>query len=537
MLQTAYTQSKLNAGAALDAFPLEIWTLSISTFLEVAEILPMRAVSREWKEHMTHDDVWLAKLTALTLQVPALTELDQGPEESAFEWYRRCQRSVGSVQDLAVRHLKGEFPFLQLHGCITGNTFTPFGTLRLPLEWGVIAELIMLQARAGAAHPPFDAALLLDGVSAHSICTTFTHIASTLKEARRRASATDLRQLPELLSRRFCPQPRQELAGSSSAEPLPPVSPVAVLPVARAAAQTAGGEKGLKLRLKRMGGELQRANARIAQLELENSRLRRENTELRAENRELRAENARLTGRAQAAERERDKTEAERDKLKRQLDHAHEQLTAQRRARASLARQLDAMTAERDTLRLLLSAAERAFEKAEAMLIRERDSVGAAQRRALEAERNAAAQVAAAQLSATEAIEDAVQARVQERGLMTMSEFVDYSQLEAAVGMVSPPFRRVAAHVMAAECSSADSSTTLPSTSTDGRGRGVTYVRVVRALKPSDELSSRQLWERTQHLRASLTQVSYSSPDPPTVVDALGQHTPLAITIYSLHCR
>jgi len=53
MLQTAYTQSKLNAGAALDAFPLEIWTLSISTFLEVAEILPMRAVSREWKEHMS----------------------------------------------------------------------------------------------------------------------------------------------------------------------------------------------------------------------------------------------------------------------------------------------------------------------------------------------------------------------------------------------------------------------------------------------------------------------------------------------------
>ena len=107
-----------------------------------------------------------------------------------------------------------------------------------------------------------------------------------------------------------------------------------------------------------MGGELQRVNARIAQLELENSRLRRENTELRAENRELRAENARLTGRAQAAERERDKTEAERDKLKRQLDHAHEQLTAQRRARASLARQLDAMTAERDTLRLLLSACD-----------------------------------------------------------------------------------------------------------------------------------------------------------------------------------
>eukprot|EP00966_Prymnesium_polylepis_P128393 2969596-Prymnesium_polylepis.1 len=54
------------------------------------------------------------------------------------------------------------------------------------------------------------------------------------------------------------------------------------------------------------------------------------------------------------------------------LQKTEGELAAQRRARAALARQLDAMIAERDRLRQLRGAAERSFEKAQAALERER---------------------------------------------------------------------------------------------------------------------------------------------------------------------
>ena len=86
--------------------------------------------------------------------------------------------------------------------------------------------------------------------------------------------------------------------------------------------------------------------------------------------------------------------------------------------RGAVARQLDAIISERDRLQRLLTAAERRFEKAQAALDRERGRVDAARDAAAKAreheaevERDAAAQVAAAQLSATAAIEAEVSAR------------------------------------------------------------------------------------------------------------------------------
>mmetsp|Transcript_46311 Transcript_46311/g.128766 ORF Transcript_46311/g.128766 Transcript_46311/m.128766 type:complete len:115 (+) Transcript_46311:1324-1668(+) len=74
--------------------------------------------------------------------------------------------------------------------------------------------------------------------------------------------------------------------------------------------------------------------------------------------------------------------------------------------------------------------------------------------------------------------------------------------------MVSSPFLKGAAHVMAAECPASGGSATLPPTTGDGRGLGLTYMRVVKSVKPSNQLSPRQLHRRTQQLRASLSQVS-----------------------------
>ena len=97
----------------------------------------------------TADDIWFNKLTVLTLQYPALSNMDQGAGESAFVWYARCACAICSGKELAQRHVRGESPYLQLYGKVEGCSFTPYGEMRFPIEYGAIVELIALKAREG----------------------------------------------------------------------------------------------------------------------------------------------------------------------------------------------------------------------------------------------------------------------------------------------------------------------------------------------------------------------------------------------------
>ena len=450
--------------------------------------------------------------STLAAVYPSLSQLDQASEESIFAWFWRCLRAVASGDELARRHRRGEYAYLKLYGTVENNTFTPFAQMRFPVEQGVVAELIDLLTRSGnAADPAFDATTFFQGAPAGiALDGTFRKISAAVKKKRGVLSGDDLRDLPEMLAKLYTPRaPSTTAANASSAD-----ASTTRLPATAPTAREVRGAPKLMLRLRRMNAELLRANERIAQLEAENAALRAENTELRTENRELRAENRRLSGVKRQLEGDLEESEGGLQEAHKEAADLKAQLEGARRARAAVARQLDAMIAERDRMQHLLTAAERRFEKAQAALDRERGRVDAARDAATKAreheaevERDAAAQVAAAQRLATDAINEAVEARILERGLMTMPQFVDYSAVEAAVGMVSPSFRQVAANVMAAECREADATTTLPPTNASGKGRGVVYMRVVKAMKPSNELSRRQLWERTQHLRASLTQV------------------------------
>eukprot|EP00966_Prymnesium_polylepis_P307088 7096516-Prymnesium_polylepis.1 len=65
---------------------------------------------------MSDDDVWLTKLTALSLQYPSTAQLDQGSGETGFAWFWRCSRAIGSGDALARRHKGGEYPYLSLYG-------------------------------------------------------------------------------------------------------------------------------------------------------------------------------------------------------------------------------------------------------------------------------------------------------------------------------------------------------------------------------------------------------------------------------------
>lgn len=523
MLQGSFRKTTLNAIASFEAIPPDVWIWALAPVLEAAEVLPLRAVSTAWRQQMSDDDVWLTKLTALSLQYPSTSQLDQGSEETAFAWFWRCSRAIGSGDALARRHKAGEYPYLLLYGSVNSNTFSPFADMRFPIEQGAIAELIDLMSRSGSfADPAFDAAQLFHGVpESVMIDGSFRLIHAAVKTKRAAARENDLRALPELLAKLYSPRSVVAAAASPAAS-----SSADSPPTATATTPSTSAPPKLLLRLRRMGAELQRANERIALLEGENVRLRVENAELRAANAELRSENRQLRAAKRGLEQDMEAAEGELHRMQEAAAHelqgveaalqkAEGELAGQRRARAALVRQLDAMIAERDRLRLLRDAAERSFEKAQATVDRERgrvnearDAAAAARRHEAEVERDAAAQVAAAQHSATEAIEAEVATRLRERGLMTVQQFVEYAQVEAAVGMISPPFRKVAAHVMAAECSASGKAATLPAASADGKGAGVTYMRVVRSIKPSNQLSPRQLHDRTQQLRASLTQVS-----------------------------
>ena len=523
MLATEYTKVTIAPNASLDVVPADVFSYGIAGALEANEIALLRVVSKALQVLSSSDEIWLNKLTVLALQVPAMSFMDQGDGESALAWYARCALSVGSCHDLAARHVRGEFPFLELYGKVEGSSFTPYSHLRFPIEQGAIVELIKLKARQGCRDPPHDASLAFYNPSGVAIDGTFRHIQKVVIAATRAVRGGNLKEVPTLLSKMYEPRARAESRDALISSCEAPATAAAAPPFSEGAAAGAA-PKALSLRLKRMSTQLVRANARIAELEAEVAHLRGENSALRAENRELKAENARLTGSKRRLKSELESAQGELRELhaeqRQQTISAREQLTEQRQQRAALQRKADGLLAERDRLQQLLLAAERAFNKASAALERERgrvdaarDKEGAARLRAAQAERDAAAEVAAAQRSASETIEAELHTRIQERGLMTMQQFVDFSTLEAAVGMTSPGFLSVAANVMSTKCPEASETVTLPSTSASGKGRGGTYMRVVNAIKPSDKLTKRGLWERTQQLKASLNQISGGDGD------------------------
>ena len=62
--------------AALEAIPRDAWVLNVASILEPLDIVQMRAVSKFWKVLMTDDDLWLNKMTVLSLQYPAVMQID-----------------------------------------------------------------------------------------------------------------------------------------------------------------------------------------------------------------------------------------------------------------------------------------------------------------------------------------------------------------------------------------------------------------------------------------------------------------------------
>ena len=65
--------------------------------------------------------------------IPAV-HLEQAIDESVFAWFWRCMCAVGNGVDLARRHARGEYPYLQLYGTVNNSMFTPHAVMRYSLS-------------------------------------------------------------------------------------------------------------------------------------------------------------------------------------------------------------------------------------------------------------------------------------------------------------------------------------------------------------------------------------------------------------------
>ena len=129
MLEGSLRKSTRDADAAFKSIPTDVLIWGVALALEAVQLLPLRAVSTAWREVVSNEEIWLTKLTTLTLQYPSLGQLDQGAGESAFNWFWRSSRALGSRDVLARHHLRGEYPYLKLYGMVENYTFTPFEAL------------------------------------------------------------------------------------------------------------------------------------------------------------------------------------------------------------------------------------------------------------------------------------------------------------------------------------------------------------------------------------------------------------------------
>ena len=246
MIDGSFRKVSLDAVAALTSIPTDVWVWGLAPALVPLELLTLRALSNEWRAVIGHDDVWLPKLTALALQYPALSHLEQASGESAFDWFWRCSRAVGAGDALALRHKRGEFPYLQLYGTVVNNLFTPHAEMRFPVEQGVIAELVDLMARSGKyADPAYDATGSFVGTpEGIALDGSFRKIHAMIKEKTWNVKEDNLKDLPEILAKLYAPR-RAPAGGGTSVAPPPATEPTVHV-------MRRGGAPKLMLRLRRM---------------------------------------------------------------------------------------------------------------------------------------------------------------------------------------------------------------------------------------------------------------------------------------------
>ena len=481
----------------------------IAETLEDGALLTLMTASNALRHRLLVDDLWLNKISALAVLYPGIAHLERGEEERAFAWYMRWCRALASSERMARAHAKGEMPYMKMYGTFVDGQFVPSTPLRLPAPQGLVAELITYAVRLGKADRRQDAALMFENAPPN-MDSSFGRIVEKSDEAVKRgvAAPAHLRRLVVFLETVYQPTtlvPASPLTSSTHSE-------VCELSMALAAEQAHSEVRervlsNVRRRLKHTKEELKRAHERIAELEVENATLRLRVAELESENRDLKRQVAQLTGSKHALERELEDWRTDEQKLKVARAKLKEERTRAKVAEAKLR----PMHLERARLIKQLKAAEARYEEAETDLEglqSEAELVGQCARlQEVVLQRDCAAQVAAAHHDALARIEHALDTELATRDYFTPEQFVERAIVQAEAGVVSPQVERLTAHVMASKATAGEEVTLAP-TSASGRGRGRTYLAIVKHIVPSDQVTPRELQRRSKELGGHVTQTS-----------------------------
>ena len=368
MLPTKVATWTTSTFEAFQAIGSDVWIGPIVETFEEFDITRLRAVSKSFRIMMSDDDLWLDKLTMLSIRHPSLADVAKGDAESCYDWYGRCCSAADDECSLALRHKKGERPYLKLYGKIDGSTFTPYAPLGFPVPRGLIAELIVFKAEHSCKDAPMDALEMFSGAP-KSADHAFRKISKKIFEVTRRALPTDLRSLPDDLAELYAP-------GWQAVQ--------VEVPTERRALDM------LQRRLGHVSAALASSEARVAMLEAENEQLRNTVAQRDARIVELEAEVARLKAELKC---ERNRSAAlERVLASRptqvQLDELQGKLQAERAVRVVAERRIAKMEKERSTLCGMLTMAEKDFAvaraAADAAEVAESEAKGKGARRAAE---------------------------------------------------------------------------------------------------------------------------------------------------------
>jgi FtsZ-binding cell division protein ZapB len=281
----------------------------VLSFLAPEDALRARAASTTWRRLASDDDVWRSFFGELLAAFTAVSSWPaRGPHESCARWYFRCRAYARWAQGAGESYDAGLFPYLNMHGTLTGSgaelVFEPDAPLAFPAPHGLLAELVRLERRRGASNTESFA------------CATsyFNHISGVPASLRIRIkgcfdligawkSNHGVDALSRLLAAQYTP-------ATTVAAPPPPMIP----PGVRERLVTL---RQVELPLERVRTRKEAAVRHVSVLALENERLRSklavaretiaaqaaEIMTLKAENLKLKAKVAHLTKRVEELER------------------------------------------------------------------------------------------------------------------------------------------------------------------------------------------------------------------------------------------
>lgn len=108
MLQTQQLKRSLSADKAFNEIGVDIWSGVIAEMLEMPQTVHMRAVSKSFHTIFSDDDMWLDRLTLLSLRHPTLADLAKGAEETAYAWYIRCHAAAADGNVVLAKEAQSE---------------------------------------------------------------------------------------------------------------------------------------------------------------------------------------------------------------------------------------------------------------------------------------------------------------------------------------------------------------------------------------------------------------------------------------------